>query len=129
MRELGSERIREKVVMKKMAPGVRRLYNAALPEIPKMIEMQRKSAEQIYNLQSKISNCQFVIGANAFMAIVKCDDPAALKAEYANKGVETETHFKHCIEWAEQFGYVEGNCSKAEELTKHLLMIPTYTKI
>ena len=106
--------------MKKMAKGVRRIYRAALPEIQKMIEMQRQNAARIDGA---------FYGDNAFMAIVKAEDPMALKAAYATKGIETETHFKHCIEWAEQFGYVEGNCSKAEELTKHLLMIPTYTKI
>jgi len=112
--------VHETVSMKRMAPGVSRLYKAALPEIPKMIEMQRKNA-------AKIDGAFY--GDNAFMAIVRTDDPAALKAEFAKRGVETETHFKNAIIWAKQFGYVEGSCPKAEELTTKLVMIPTYTRI
>lgn len=110
----------QKVVMKKMAPGIRRLYKVILPEIPKMIELQRQNAAMIDGA---------FYGENAFMAIVKCENPEALKAAYAAKGIETETHFKHCVEWAEQFGYKRGSCPKAEYLIRHLLMIPTYTKI
>lgn len=127
MRELGSERIREKVVMRKMAKGVSRMYNAWLPNAQKEIEMQRRNATEILDLRFKIDD--LLVGENAFMAIVKCDDPAALKAEYAKRGVETATHFKNAIVWAKQFGYVEGSCLCAEELTTKLLMIPTYTRI
>ena len=120
MKKSSNPKVHQEVVMKRMAPGVSRLYNAALPEIPKMIDLQRQNAAQIDGA---------FYGENAFMAIVRTEDPAALKAEFAAKGVETETHFKNAITWAKQFGYVEGSCPKAEELTKKLLMIPTYTKI
>ena len=129
MRELGSERIREKVVMKRMAAGVRRLYQAWLPSAASEIAKQKRNAESIINLKSEIINSQYIIGSNAFMVIVRTEAPAALKAEFTRRGIETETHFKHCIEWAKQFGYVEGSCPCAEELTTKLLMIPTYTKI
>ncbi len=36
-------------------------------------------------------------GDNAFMAIVRCDDPEGLKKEFAKRGVEAETHFKNAI--------------------------------
>ena len=85
-----------------------------------MIEMQRKNAANIDGA---------FYGDNAYMAIVKCDDPSALQKQYASRGIETATHFNRCIDWAKQFGYVEGSCPKAEELTKHLLMIPTYEAI
>ena len=71
-------------------------------------------------------NGEWLVGENAFMAVVRTDEPKALKKQYAERGVETETHFKHCIEWAEEFGYVRGTCPKAEMLVNHLLMIPTY---
>lgn len=112
--------VHQEVVMKQMAPGIRRLYQAWLPKAEAEIEMQRQNAEKIDGA---------IYGDNAFMAIVRTDEPVALKAEYAAKGVETETHFKHCIEWAEQFGYKRGDCPKAEELTKQLLMIPTYKRV
>ena len=120
IRELGSERIREKVVMRKMAKGVSRMYNAWLSNAEMDVEKQRRNAERIDGA---------FYGENAFMAIVRTDDPAALKAEYARRGVETETHFKNAIVWARQFGYVEGSCPCAEELTKKLVTIPTYTRV
>ena len=120
MKKSANPKVHQEVVIKRMAPGVSRLYNAALPEIPKMIDQQRKNA-------AKIDGAFY--GDNAFMAIVKCDNPEELKKEFANRGVDTETHFKHCIEWAEEFGYKRGTCPNAEELVNHLLMIPTYCEI
>ena len=104
--------------MMKMAPGVRRIYRAALPEIPRQIKQQQANASKIGDV---------LVGENAFMAIVRTDDPEGLKREYAVKGIETETHFKNAIIWAEQFGYKRGNCPNAEKLVNKLLMIPTYT--
>jgi len=112
--------VHETVSMKRMAPGVRRLYQAWLPKVESEIAKQRQNAAQIDGA---------FYGDNAFMAVVRTEDPAALKAEFAKKGVETETHFKNAIVWAKQFGYIEGSCPKAEVLTKQLLMIPTYRKI
>lgn len=118
--------VHETVSMKHMAPGVRRLYLAWLPNADNEITAQRANAKQICNIQSKISNSQYMIGSNAFMAIVKCDDPAALQKQYASRGIETATHFKNAITWAKQFGYVDGSCPCTESLVNHLLMIPTY---
>lgn len=112
--------VHETVSMKRMAPGVRRLYQAWLPNADEAIAAQEHNASQIAGA---------FYGDNAFMAIVRTEDPAALKAEYAKRGVETETHFKNAIIWAKQFGYVEGSCPNAEKLVNKLLMIPTYTKI
>ena len=115
--------------MKKMAPGVRRMYEAWLPNAAAEIAKQKHNAKQICDLQSEIKNRQCFIGSNAFMAIVRCDDPDALQKEFAQQGVETATHFKNAIAWAKEFGYTEGQCPTAERLTKELLMIPTYRKI
>ena len=128
LKELKSESIKEKVVMKQMAPGVRRLYKAWLPTAEQEIAKQRQNAEQISNLQSAISNDQFLIGSNAFMAIIRTNDVAAAKADFAKRGIETETHFARCIDWATEFGYKAGSCPTAERITKQLLMIPTYSK-
>lgn len=141
-RELGVSGlgVRDKIVMKKMAPGIRRLYNAWLPSADQAIAAQKQNAEAICNLQSaiynlqsticnlqsSISNSQYIIGSNAFMLIARCENPEELKKWFAARGVETATHFAHAIEWAKEFGYIPGSCPKAEELTKHLLMIPTY---
>lgn len=114
--------VHESVIMKQMAPGVRRIYKAWLPLTDAKIEEQKRNAETI-------SNLNYIIGDNAFMAIVRTNNPEALKRRFASMGVETETHFKHCIEWAKDFGYIPGSCPMAERLTKELLMIPTYVKI
>lgn len=109
--------VHETVSMKRMAPGVRCLYQSWLPNADEAIAAQKRNAAQIAGA---------IYGENAFMAIVRTEDPAALKAEFAAKGVETGTHFKNAITWAKQFGYVEGSCPNAEYLVNHLLMIPTY---
>lgn len=117
----------ETVSMKRMAPGVRRLYQSWLPKAGEAIAAQKRNAEAIANHKFEIINSQYIIGSNAFMAIVKCDDPSALQKQYASRGIETATHFSRCIDWAKQFGYVEGSCPNAEYLVNHLLMVPTYS--
>ena len=120
MKKSANPDVHKKVTMLKMAPGVRRLYQAWLPKAEEAIAEQKRNAEKIDGA---------FYGDNAFMAIVRTDDPIALQKEYAKRGVETETHFKHCIEWAREFGYKDGACPTAESLFKHLLMIPTYCNI
>ena len=127
LRELKSESIKETITMRKMAPGIRRMYKAWLPNAETEIAKQKRNAEQIGHWIS--DNGNLMVGENAFMAVVKCEDSEALKKEFAEIGVETETHFKNAIVWAEQFGYKKGTCPKAEELTQKLLMIPTYRAI
>lgn len=129
MKKSSNPKVHHQVVMKQIAPGTRRLYYAWLPIANTEIDKQKKNAEAIFNHQFPIFNSKCLIGENAFMTIVKCDDPEKLKKEFAAKGIETATHFAHAIDWAKEFGYKEGNCPKAEELTKHLLMIPTYREI
>lgn len=114
---------------------------AVVPTVIPVTRMSRGIANILANkregysaaVQTRLRNAQQIenalIGENGFMAVMHTDDPVALKAAYASKGVETETHFKHCIEWAEVFGYKRGDCPKAEESTKKLLMIPTYRAI
>ena len=128
MRELGSERISEKVVMKRMAAGVRRLYQAWLPSAASEIDKQKRNAV-LTSERLKELKTESLIGDNAFMLIARCENPEELKMWFANRGVETETHFKHAIDWAKEFGYVPGSCPKAEEMKRHLLMIPTYKRI
>lgn len=114
---------------------------AVVPTVIPVTRMSRGIANILTNkregysaaIQSRLRNAQQIentlIGENAFMAVVRCEEPEKLKASYATQGIETETHFKHCIEWARVFGYNDGDCPNAEKLTQKLLMIPTYTKI
>jgi len=121
---------RETTPLKKMAKGICRMYNAAVPTIEKQIEQQRINAQSIKALVTSQNGVQSVwTGENAFMLIVRCQNTQALKQYFASKGIETATHFANTIVWAEQFGYQIGTCPMAEQLTKELLMIPTYKKI
>ena len=128
MKKSTNPKVHEKVTMKQMAPGVRRLYQSWLPAAETEIDKQKRNAvltrERLKELKT-----ESLIGDNAFMLIARCENPKELKDWFSARGVETETHFKYAIDWATEFGYIPGSCPKAEELTKHLLMIPTYKRI
>jgi len=64
--------------------------------------------------------------AKPFMGIVRTDNPEKVIAEYRAKGIETATHFKKCISWDKEFGYVSGSCPNTEYLVDHLVMVPNY---
>lgn len=129
VKESSNLKVHQAVVMRKMAPGVRRMFEAWLPSAEADIVKQKRNAESIINLKFETINSQCIIGANAFMVVVRTDDPEELKRNFAKRGIETETHFAHAIDWAKEFGYQAGACPNAEYLTKHLLMIPTYYTI
>ena len=119
---------RSKVVLKRMAKGVSRMYQRALPTIPQEIAQQQRNAQTIadYLLDQKWTVHTWW-GDNAFMLIAQTSDTEALKNHLLQHGVEAATHFARAIEWAKEFGYTEGQCPMAERLTKELIMIPTYT--
>ena len=121
---------RSKVVLKRMAKGVSRMYQRALPTIAEQIQQQRANAQQMAEaLISKGLAEQVWYGENAFMLIAQTSDTEALKNHLLQHGVESATHFARAIEWAKEFGYTEGQCPIAERLTKELIMIPTYKNI
>ena len=119
----------QEITMYSMAPGIKRLYAAALPKIDAEIEMQKSNAERIKELAVGQLVDEWLEGNNAFMLVARTENVQELKEWFEKQGVETETHFKHAIDWAKEFGYVPGSCPMAEKLTKELVMIPTYTKI
>lgn len=121
---------RSEVVLKRMAKGVSRMYQQALPTIAEQIQQQRANAQQMADaLLSKGLAEQVWYGDNAFMLIARTKDIIGLSKYLAARGVESATHFARAIEWAKEFGYTEGQCPMAESLTKELIMIPTYKKI
>jgi len=92
------------VVIKAMSPGVSRMYR---------VWVDKHKGLQL---------------SKPFMDIVRTDDPAKTIAEYKAQGIEADTHFKNCIRWAKEFGYIEGTCPNAERLVDHLVMVPNYYK-
>jgi dTDP-4-amino-4,6-dideoxygalactose transaminase len=121
---------REVIHPRKMARGIASVYNAALSKTENQKLQQQETAKALNSFFSKTKGIHIInkypSDSNCFMYPLYCDNPSLLKKELLDKGIETETHFKHCIEWAKSFGYNEGDCPNAEYLTKHLLMIPTY---
>lgn len=121
---------REMVNAKRMAKGVSRMYQLALPTIADEITLQQRNAQSW--VDQLIEN-QWVkrmwYGDNAFMLIAETDEPEQLKNYFAQHGIETATHFAKAIEWAREFGYIPGECPMAEQLTKKLVMIPTYVPL
>jgi dTDP-4-amino-4,6-dideoxygalactose transaminase len=125
----GATNCRESITMRKMANGVHRMYQQALPNIPHAIEQRKQNAQAIADKLLREGLVQDAwYGENAFMLIARCKDPKEVQTYFAKQGVETATHFAKTIEWAMQFGYTNGACPMAEQLTKELIMIPTYVR-
>lgn len=121
---------RENIVIHRMAKGVSRMYKNVLPLIKNMILDQKYNAQNtIEHLTQKQMIQRAWYGENAFMLIVECPNPSELQLYMARNGVETATHFVKALDWAKEFGYVNGECPMTELLTQKLLMIPTYRKI
>ena len=125
----GKIECREAVVLRRMAKGVSRMYQQALPTIAEQIQQQQANAQQVADtLLSKGLAEQVWYGDNAFMLIARSDNPEQLNQYFAKNGVESATHFARTIEWAKEFGYTKGQCPMTEKLTKELIMIPTYCR-
>ena len=88
MKKSSKPEVHQEVLMKQMAPGIRRLYKAWLPSAEQEIERQRKNAT-LTSERLKELKIESLIGENAFMLIAKTQDPAALQAWFAERGVET----------------------------------------
>ena len=126
----GATNCRESITMRKMANGVSRMYQHALPNIPHAIELRKQNAQTIADKLIRNGLVQNVwYGENAFMLIARCKDPKQVQTYFAQRGVETAIHFAKAIEWAKQFGYTDGACPMAELLTNELIMIPTYVPL
>lgn len=121
---------REAVVLRCMAKGVSRMYQQALPSIDNQIALQKTNAQAIAEaLVAKNLADRVWCGDNAFMAIARTKDTIGISKYLAAHGVESATHFARAIEWAKEFGYIQGTCPMTEQLTRELVMIPTYKKI
>ena len=116
---------KEPIDPKRMSRGISAVYARKRPQIPALIELRKKNARELMAALPTGATCARV-GENAFMLVLSCDDPASVKESFRRKGIDSETHFAHAVDWARGFGYVPGTCPRAERLVGHLLMIPTY---
>lgn len=118
----------EAIHPRKMSRGIRSLYNRALASLPDDIANRKKREAEMDAFLCGLPGDNRVLGesVNGFMAIVVCDDVDRIRALVQQRGIEAETHFRNCINWAKSFGYTEGCCPRTEHLVNHLLMVPTY---
>lgn len=117
---------REAIVAKKMSEGVKAMYALRKDGVPEQVKRRlANAAKEAKSLQDNELVSNVLFGSNAFMLVVHTTNLAALKAQYARRGIETATHFANSILWAREFGY-QGDCPNAERLSRELLMIPVY---
>lgn len=117
---------RETIAVMKMSHGVMSMFALRKNGVPNQVKSRLLNAEKEVELlrgNALVSNV--LIGSNAFMLVVHCTNPAKLKEQYAQRGIETATHFSNSLFWAREFGY-QGDCKNAERLRNELLMIPVY---
>lgn len=117
----------ERINLKRMNRGISSMYEIERNDIHKKIEKRILNAERIsQSIKGFSKEVSILIGENAFMLVVKPADKIELKKRFLARGIEAETHFSHCIDWALGFGYSRGSCPCTERLVHSLLMIPTY---
>ena len=110
---------------KKMYKGISSILVKKKEDVPKMIILRKNNARKLMSqLPEGVSRA--LVGQNAFMLVLYCDNLGKVRQYYHRQGVEAETHFVNSIRWAEEFGYNLGQCPNAEKLVNHLLMVPTY---
>ena len=117
----------EVISPKKMSRGIQSMLDKEIASVNRLIQDRKRRAHSLADRIQQLPGTRSVRwGANAFMLVVQSENPKALSDFFRKEGIETETHFKHCLEWAESFGYIPGECPGVENLICHLLMIPTY---
>ncbi|MCP4219539.1 MAG: hypothetical protein GY765_33195 [bacterium] len=47
-------------------------------------------------------------------------------ADLLKKGIESGKHFHKSLEWAKEYGYVEGDCPNCEKIVNEIFTIPSY---
>lgn len=121
---------KEQIKPQKMANGIAAVYNEVLPRTEQLMEQQQAVSEYLIGYYKNFSGVRVVNNtpreSNCFMLPLYCNDVSVVKADLRYKGIETETHFRHCLVWAKEYGYKDGDCPNTEDLVHHLLMVPTY---
>lgn len=113
--------------LKRMNRGIRAIYEIERKSFRERMEERIKNAEYISgSVRAFSEGCSVLIGENAFMLVAHPSNRNELKEWFMADGIETDTHFSHCIDWAHDFGYIDGSCPNTEHLIDSLLMIPTY---
>ena len=104
------------------------MFKAIMLDLHDDVKQRKHNAQTVDMQLAKLPGVSKVLSGsiNGFMSITLCGNLPLAKKALREKGIEAETHFAHCIDWAKSFGYKEGSCPKTELLTHSLLMVPTY---
>lgn len=116
---------REMITQKKICKGISAVYAKEKENVSQLIESRKRNAQRmIASFPEGVKS--YLIGTNAFMLVLLCNTPKQIQSYYSKKGIDSDTHFAHSLQWAKEFGYVNGSCPKAEKLCNDLLVVPTY---
>ena len=113
------------IVLMKMCKGVSAVFSKERNNVSQMIAMKMRNAQKLMS-KLPVGVTRSIIGQNAFMLVLHCDNPESVREYYRKQGIDTATHFKYSIYWAKVFGYLPGQCPNAEKLVNKLLMVPVY---
>lgn len=124
-RRRGIQKPKADIVPMKMCKGIGAVFFKERNNVSQMIAMKMCNAQR---LMSKLPEgvTRSIIGQNAFMLVLHCDNLDLVQEYYRKQGIDTATHFKYSIYWAKEFGYLPGQCPNAEKLVNKLLMVPVY---
>lgn len=121
----GDPKDKEMLIPMRMSRGIRAVFLKERDVVSRMIALRKSKAELLMsNLPKGVLKA--MVGQNAFMLVLYCNNPAVLQKYYRRQGVDTATHFKYAIHWAMEFGYSPKQCPNAEKLANKLLMVPVY---
>jgi len=124
---------KESAKLQKMSNGISAVYAVVLLYVDQWKERQQAVSEYLMDYYKDVYGVCVIndrpVESNGCMFPLYCVHPEEVKTELRHKGIEAETHFRHCLIWAKEFGYEEGNCPNAEKLVRHLLMVPTYKEL
>ena len=116
---------KESILSHKMSRRISAVYARVKESVPERIARGQSNANVLkMSLPAGVNHA--MLGSNAFMLVMDCQNPEYVKESFLRLGVDTDTHFAHSIHWAREFGYIQGQCPNAEKLVNHLLMVPIY---
>ena len=118
----------DSIFPRKMSKGIRAMYDAFMLGVTDAIKQRRYNTQTVNRQLAIVPGISKVLSGsiNGFFSVALCDNLSLAKKTLREKGIEAETHFASCIDWAKSFGYKEGSCPQTEQLTHCLLMVPTY---
>lgn len=102
----------------------RYIFLKKLRRVPEGVVAQQKSAKawlkEIGVDKPIVHSCNYIM----FPVLVKNRDEQI--QVYREKGIELGAHFSKSILWANEFGYIPGDCPNAEIICDEVLVLPTY---